>query len=186
MRQKGVRLAGWVSMLLSVAAAAVALSAGSSRAEEWTIQITPRVKLAATQSTLLALNEEGPVITPMQKAPVAPAPPQPGNVDGNAASTAQAPATLTFDGSLYESIYNSIPFSRAEYVANPGYRHQAAMSIILGQPYAVTPPGYRPQAIDDDFHVDWMPGRTVFGYRPYFVRSSPWWGGFYRTGSWWR
>ncbi len=32
----------------------------------------------------------------------------------------------------YEQIYNSIPYSRAEYLANPAYRHEATMEILFG------------------------------------------------------
>ncbi len=32
----------------------------------------------------------------------------------------------------YEQIYNSIPYSRAEYLANPAYRHEATMELLLG------------------------------------------------------
>ncbi len=34
---------------------------------------------------------------------------------------------------LYREIYNTIPFSRAEYDANPSYRHEATMELLLGQ-----------------------------------------------------
>lgn len=34
---------------------------------------------------------------------------------------------------LYREIYNAIPFSRAEYDANPAYRHEATMELLLGQ-----------------------------------------------------
>lgn len=33
----------------------------------------------------------------------------------------------------YREIYDSIPFSRAEYDANPSYRHEATMELLLGQ-----------------------------------------------------
>ena len=33
----------------------------------------------------------------------------------------------------YRSVYASIPFNRAEYVANPTYRHDATMEILTGQ-----------------------------------------------------
>jgi hypothetical protein len=33
----------------------------------------------------------------------------------------------------YQSIYDSIPFSRAEYEANPSYRHDATMELLFGQ-----------------------------------------------------
>ena len=34
----------------------------------------------------------------------------------------------------YIEIYNSIPFSRAEFNANPSYRHEATMEILTGNP----------------------------------------------------
>lgn len=33
----------------------------------------------------------------------------------------------------YRSVYNSIPFSRAEYDANPSYRHDSTMEFLFGQ-----------------------------------------------------
>ena len=33
----------------------------------------------------------------------------------------------------YRAIYDSIPFSRAEYEANPSYRHDATMELLFGQ-----------------------------------------------------
>lgn len=34
---------------------------------------------------------------------------------------------------LYRAVYDSIPFSRAEYDANPTYRHDATMEFLFGQ-----------------------------------------------------
>lgn len=34
---------------------------------------------------------------------------------------------------LYPQVYNSIPFSRAEYAAYPSYRHDATMEFLFGQ-----------------------------------------------------
>lgn len=34
---------------------------------------------------------------------------------------------------LYSQVYNSIPFSRAEYNATPSYRHDATMEFLFGQ-----------------------------------------------------
>ncbi|MEZ6049559.1 MAG: hypothetical protein R3C11_29065 [Planctomycetaceae bacterium] len=56
----------------------------------------------------------------------------------------------------YNQIYKSIPFSRAEYLANPSYRHDATMSILLGQPY-----------------VSNGPKETVKRVEP-AVKTSPW------------
>ena len=33
----------------------------------------------------------------------------------------------------YIQAYNSIPFSRSEYEANPSYRHDAALELMFGQ-----------------------------------------------------
>lgn len=33
----------------------------------------------------------------------------------------------------YEAVYKSIPYSRAEYLANPAYRHEATMEILFGE-----------------------------------------------------
>ena len=33
----------------------------------------------------------------------------------------------------YKKIYNSIPYSRAEYLANPAYRHEATMELMFGE-----------------------------------------------------
>lgn len=32
----------------------------------------------------------------------------------------------------YQEAYDSIPFSRAEYTANPAYRHEAALELVFG------------------------------------------------------
>lgn len=34
---------------------------------------------------------------------------------------------------LYSQVYDQIPFSRAEYAANPSYRHDAAMEFLFGK-----------------------------------------------------
>jgi hypothetical protein len=36
------------------------------------------------------------------------------------------------DSAEYRRLYNSIPFSRAEYKANPNYRHDSTMEILTG------------------------------------------------------
>ena len=42
-----------------------------------------------------------------------------------------SPAAKT-DSAEYRRIYSSIPFSRAEYKANPNYRHDSTMEILTG------------------------------------------------------
>ena len=36
------------------------------------------------------------------------------------------------DSAEYRRVYNSVPFSRAEYKANPNYRHDSTMEILTG------------------------------------------------------
>ena len=43
-------------------------------------------------------------------------------------------SSVSVDRAEYLRIYNSIPFSRAEYRVNPGYRHDFAMEILTGNP----------------------------------------------------
>jgi len=37
------------------------------------------------------------------------------------------------DSASYIEVYNSIPFRRSEYAANPNYRHEATIELLLGQ-----------------------------------------------------
>lgn len=52
---------------------------------------------------------------------------RPGCESGCATPAVSGPSLLT-----YEQAYASIPFRRAEYEANPGYRHDAAMELLFG------------------------------------------------------
>lgn len=90
--------------------------------------------LFASQS---ARSDEQMIITPAAKLPVANAP---GTVmippviveAGQVPAVPGIPAAVTFSADEYRRIYNSIPFSRAEYKANPNYRHDTAMEILTG------------------------------------------------------
>ena len=88
--------------------------------------------------------------------------------------TAQsASASARKDSRSYREIYNSIPFSRAEYDANPGYRHQATMEIMLGQlhPIIVAPAAPPRQETKREITVRFLPAIRP-GYRPY--SQYPW------------
>ena len=51
----------------------------------------------------------------------------------------------------YSEVYNSIPFRRSEYLANPSYRHDATIELMLGQIRPTTLGFERPScAIGDD------------------------------------
>lgn len=46
--------------------------------------------------------------------------------------TAYVSPAAEADSAEYRRIYNSVPFSRAEYLANPNYRHDSTMEILTG------------------------------------------------------
>jgi hypothetical protein len=77
------------------------------------------------------------------------------------------------DSRSYREIYNSIPFSRAEYDANPAYRHQATMEIMLGQlhPIIVAPQALPRHETNREITVRFLPAIRP-GYRPY--SQYPW------------
>lgn len=62
-------------------------------------------------------------IVPATKVIVPVAPPAPADPNGTVPKATQS----------YGDVYRSIPFSRAEYNANPSYRHEAAMEMLFGQ-----------------------------------------------------
>ncbi|MBL8818101.1 MAG: hypothetical protein JNL58_18890 [Planctomyces sp.] len=70
-------------------------------------------------------------ITPAQKVPAQP------SVSGGAGTVevggdAAVQPVVRVDSAEYQRIYRSIPFNRAEYNANPNYRHDSAMEILTG------------------------------------------------------
>lgn len=54
----------------------------------------------------------------------------PAVVSANHAEAAFPPGLTA---SSYAEVYNSIPFRRSEYLANPNYRHEATIEILIGQ-----------------------------------------------------
>lgn len=56
-------------------------------------------------------------------------------VDGNwkIQITPQQASRVDVNPKNYEKIYNSIPYRRAEYLANPSYRHDTTVEIMFGQ-----------------------------------------------------
>ncbi|HQZ69253.1 MAG TPA: hypothetical protein PLY87_29400 [Planctomycetaceae bacterium] len=126
--------------------------------EEWTMEIQPAVKLSIEPSIPL---------------------------EARAAVAGEAGTVI--DPAAYTRIYNSIPFNRTEYEANPNYRHDSAMEILTGharhqtivqhnfehkQPVKRIPAPNRPSRI-------LMPFNSPFSYLrgPYsFGHGSGYWG----------
>ncbi len=128
------------------------------RFEDWTVVVQP-----APGSSSPAMNVPAMIVEPrkvhpshielmsFQSIPPAPHPPaEAGHVDApidamlvnpdpeatTSSSAAPSPATSVEGISRvqsYRAIYDSIPFSRAEYEANPSYRHDATMEFLFGQ-----------------------------------------------------
>lgn len=72
--------------------------------DDWVMEIQPAVKLPSAQSI---------------------------PVEARSAVAGES-ASIAVDPSAYSRIYNSIPFNRVEYDANPNYRHDSTMEILTG------------------------------------------------------
>lgn len=72
--------------------------------ENWTMEIQPAVKLP----TVVSIPVEA------------------------RAAVAGETAGIVIDPAAYSRIYNSIPFNRTEFDANPNYRHDSTMEILTG------------------------------------------------------
>lgn len=162
----------------------------------WKITIQPGVR---TEASIIppAPAAVSPIRLVSQTDSVPPAPAQPELVDavpGSAptAGTASAPnseaaASRSVDSlalvRLYPQVYNAIPFSRAEYQANPSYRHDATMEFLFGQMRSTViqrgttvvnhrdPAGYAPS-----------PVYSPYGFNSYYY---PFYTGYYRPYSLW-
>jgi hypothetical protein len=158
---------GW-TMVIQPGPTAAKPTAVLNRPATETVSTTDRPPLPAVRlasySTQLPMPPT-PEITVVDRAPALPDSPPEGTVP-----CTTIPATRVRD---YRAIYDAIPFSRAEYDANPSYRHDATMEFLFGQ--------LRPTLIQrgnttvsvqhlDDGGLDWSPyvyyGRSGW-YAPY-------------------
>ena len=117
-----------ICLAVWVATVAVSACCSSARADAleldggWTMDITPSLKLPPE-------SETAEIPTP----PV-PEPTETRTLDAQPLSTITCPPIVTDPGSAYRRIYDSIPFNRAEYNANPSYRHDSTMELLTGNP----------------------------------------------------
>lgn len=113
-----------VAVTFSVAASSVAQAGGQPATArisdaDWKVEIIP----AASESPIRAAvsgDSVGLANVPSDESPV------------------PAASGPTYPRMTYAEAYNSISFSRAEYEANPSYRHEAAMELMLGAPRPTT------------------------------------------------
>ncbi|MDX1967381.1 MAG: hypothetical protein SFV23_09435 [Planctomycetaceae bacterium] len=118
----------------------------------WTVTVSPATQLPArvVQTPANASMQIVPAgFTQVEETPAAEAvvaaepaaataaddlPPTPAApTDSETAPCAVTPAEALGRVNLYREVYDSIPFSRAEYDANPSYRHDATMEFLFGQ-----------------------------------------------------
>lgn len=106
----------------------------------WTVTIQPGVRGSSPhdvqESPIRLVSQQE--STPADATDAFPAPPAPHSPDAAPAFgiAGQTPAGIPAQVSLvqlYSQVYNTIPFSRAEYNANPSYRHDATMEFLFGQ-----------------------------------------------------
>ena len=69
------------------------------------------------------------------------------------------PSTATINGRRYSEVYASIPYSEAEYLANPGYRHEATMEVMFGH--------LRPKTTVSEYQPRTVPKPYYTPYKPY-------------------
>lgn len=63
-----------------------------------------------------------------------------------------------------EDAYRSIPFSRAEYQANPSYRHDAALEIMFGQLRPTTIVRNAAPSVTSDYGYNYFDYITPYNY----------------------
>ena len=195
-----------LSVSLSLSCGLRSVRAGDAIVQQfgdWKITIQP----GARGNTLLIPPSPQPVAVirlvsrseavPVDQEVVPPAPAHPENVEiipeitpptGTAAvPNSETPPCRSVDSlalvQLYPLVYSAIPFSRAEYEANPSYRHDATLEFLFGQ--------MRPTVIQRGTTVvnHRYPNATMPSpaYSPYGFNSYyyPFHNGYYRPYSLW-
>ena len=120
--------------------------------ENWTVEITPRYTLdRQTKQTIAPIRQRAQFQIAQAESLAVPAPQD----EAVAASDSSLPvirprfAAAENPATSYQEVYKSIPFNRAEYLANPSYRHEATISLMLDQPYVTNGPKDIPQRVPD-------------------------------------
>lgn len=160
-----------VLILSTGAAIAEEVRVSNGEQKSWSIEIAPAIR--ATTSRVAEQSADyfdGPVLAQQQEPaapqlpevdPASPDPFRPQPPQAQQPRPAQIPETevaepAPADPNLpvivpqpvrtpsYMDVYQSIPFLRAEYEANPSYRHEATMELLFGQLRPMTIYKYQP------------------------------------------
>jgi len=72
------------------------------------------------------------------------------------------------NGRTYREVYAAVPYSYTEYLANPAYRHEAAMEILFGE--------MRPMTVHKEYTPQVVPEPVAASpYRPFlFAHPEQW------------
>jgi hypothetical protein len=161
----------WFHMTLIVTLLALAsqaragdVSVRNDDGTPWTIRITPAVPAAiskaeaallppAPESTEVAINPAIPATTAVVTQPA------PQANDFGIQIVPARPRDAGMNGQSYSDAYRSIPYSLTEYLANPSYRHDAAMEVLFGALRPTTIHREVPAQVAQE--PEWTP------YRPY-------------------
>ena len=95
----------------------------------------------------------------------------PATTTGVITAGAESAMPAGINSASYTEVYNSIPFRRSEYAANPNYRHEATIELLLGQIRPKTVMNISPAAtccspqtaMFDRWFAPW--GTNAFDYR---------------------
>ena len=146
---------------LAMAFGASAFAAQSEPGEAAEVVITPR-DVAGPE--LAPPAPEDTELVAVQVEAADPFPASPGDEStSNAFGIEINPAidsSASVDGRTYEDVYRSIPYNYTEYLANPGYRHDATMEILFGEMRPTTiVREYQPQVIQNLPPMEYQPYR---------------------------
>ena len=103
----------------------------------------------------------------------------PANVVITPGDFAPKPAEIQINGQTYREAYASIPFNRAEYNANPNYRHDAAMELLFQKmrQTVIHRHAARPQIAQPAVPYNLFPLRHGQTYGSWFGWGTPYWQG---------
>lgn len=141
-----------------------AYAAQSEPGEAAEVVITPQDAAEAARPELVPPAPEETVLVAVQAEAADPFPASPGDeASSNAFGIQINPAnesSASVKGRSYEDVYRSIPYNYTEYLANPGYRHDATMEILFGELRPTTiVRGYEPKVIENLPPMEYQPYR---------------------------
>ena len=131
----------------------------------------PPAPLPRKEAPAPGKSEPAPAKSLVPPVPVLPSPVLPAareSQDPVVAPGYSSQSTPRINGKTYREAYAAVPYSYTEYLANPAYRHEAAMEILFGQ--------MRPMTINKEYTPQLVPEPVAASpYRPFlFAHPEQW------------